>query len=267
MSHLFSQQHTKETPAYVPAGRREAQVMAEQKAAQRAPRLLDAIKQYVGDAAPGGALNREWTPENVRTAAEVGSMEPGVVGSALSAGLAVDDVRKGNYGDAALNALGVLPFVPSMAGVVRKSPQFGKPYDVYAYHGSPTAGIDVLKVDAPAAASKGAGDEGAGVVWGTTRKKSSVEYSGGSTMDNQAPVSQFGGKPGTVYKLAEKLKNPYVVNDLGDTSPHGRMRIIEAARKAGHDGVIFRDVSRGEAANFDVAFFVDVTPVKTFKSK
>ena len=95
------------------------QVMAEQKTAaiSRSPRLLDALKQYVGDAAPGGALNQEWTPENVRTAAEVGSMEPGVVGSALSAGLAVDDVRKGNYGDAALNALGVLPFVPSMAGI------------------------------------------------------------------------------------------------------------------------------------------------------
>ena len=120
MSHLVSQQHTQETPAYVPTRKREAQVMAEQKAAQRAPRLLDALKQYVGDAAPGGALNREWTPENVRTAAEVGSMEPGVVGSALSAGLAVDDVRKGNYGDAALNAVGVLPFVPALGGVVVK---------------------------------------------------------------------------------------------------------------------------------------------------
>ena len=95
--------------------------MVEQKAAaiSRSPRLLDALKQYVGDAAPGGALNQEWTPDNVRTAAEVGSMEPGVVGSALSAGLAVDDVRKGNYGDAALNAVGVLPFVPALGGTVK----------------------------------------------------------------------------------------------------------------------------------------------------
>ena len=68
MSHLVSKQHTQETPSYVPTRKREAQVMAEQKAAQRAPRLLDALKQYVGDAAPGGALNPEWTPDRVNQA-------------------------------------------------------------------------------------------------------------------------------------------------------------------------------------------------------
>lgn len=83
--------------------------------------LLDAIgviknegKRFINDAMPGGLLNPELTPENIRASAEVGSMEPGIIGSGLSGFLAIDDMRNGNYGDAALNGIGVLPILPSM---------------------------------------------------------------------------------------------------------------------------------------------------------
>lgn len=81
--------------------------------------LLDALKQYVSDAMPGGLLNAEWTPRNVRNAGEVMSLIPNPVGDVASGLLAVDDMRKGNYGEAALNGLGLLPFVPAMAGITR----------------------------------------------------------------------------------------------------------------------------------------------------
>lgn len=88
------------------------------------------LKQYGRDAAPGGALNQEITPDNVRTIAELAAFEPGLIGSAASVGLAADDLRQGNYGDAALNSLGLLPFVPAMGGMIKtpvgRIPETGK---------------------------------------------------------------------------------------------------------------------------------------------
>lgn len=81
--------------------------------------LLDALTQYIKDAAPGGLLNSELTPENIRTAGEYASMTPNPIGDIASGLLAADDLRKGNYGEAALNGLGLLPFVPAMGGVLK----------------------------------------------------------------------------------------------------------------------------------------------------
>lgn len=88
--------------------------------------LLDAARQYARDAAPGGSLNAEWTPENVRTAGEVASMMPNPAGDVISGLLAVDDLRKGNYGDAALNSLGLVPFVPALGGAIKQTGNLGK---------------------------------------------------------------------------------------------------------------------------------------------
>lgn len=93
--------------------------------------LLDAFKQYIKEASPGGLLNSEWTPENVRMAGEAASMIPNPAGDIASGLLAIDDVRQGNYGDAALNGLGLLPFVPSL-GILKRAdlkaggPEFGQ---------------------------------------------------------------------------------------------------------------------------------------------
>lgn len=83
--------------------------------------LLDALKQYVRDASPGGLLNPEVAP-GVPTEIAKGLLgfTPGI-GDAISGYDAVQAARNGNYGEAALNAVGVLPFVPSFGGMIAKS--------------------------------------------------------------------------------------------------------------------------------------------------
>lgn len=49
--------------------------------------------------------------------AAASSQIPGIADMASGA-LAVDDARRGNWGQAGLNALGMLPFVPAMGGMV-----------------------------------------------------------------------------------------------------------------------------------------------------
>lgn len=84
--------------------------------------LLDAFKQYIRDAMPGGALNPEVTTQGVLDAAALGTAPVPIVGDAI--GLAADVRRLAknpeertpmNYG---LTALGALPFVPGgLAGM------------------------------------------------------------------------------------------------------------------------------------------------------
>ena len=81
--------------------------------------LAQALKDYAFDAAPGGLLNPEWTPDRVRTLAEVASMTPTPVGDAASVWLTLADLIKRDYGSAAGNAIGFLPFVPAMGGMLK----------------------------------------------------------------------------------------------------------------------------------------------------
>lgn len=115
--------------------------------------LLGAARQYISDAAPGGVLNAEWTPENVRTAGEVASMMPNPAGDVISGLLAVDDLRKGDYGSAALNSLGLVPFVPALGGVTkyaRRSQSAADPFNNVGYAmfvkaDDPRATLDALQ--------------------------------------------------------------------------------------------------------------------------
>ena len=83
--------------------------------------LLDAFKQYVRDAMPGGALNPEVTKQGLLDTAAVATTPVPVLGDLL--GLAADVKRlKDNPQERTpmnigLSALGVLPFVPSLAGM------------------------------------------------------------------------------------------------------------------------------------------------------
>lgn len=79
--------------------------------------LLDAARQYLNDAAPGGLLNPEWTPERTDAAKGLLGLAP-VVGDAVSAFDAIQSARAGQWGDAALNAVGLVPLVPSLGGMV-----------------------------------------------------------------------------------------------------------------------------------------------------
>ena len=73
----------------------------------------------------GSANIWEGTPLNVRSAIDAATMIP-VAGDAISGGLAIHDYLKGDYGSAAMNALGVLPFIGG-AGMLKpgKYPEHG----------------------------------------------------------------------------------------------------------------------------------------------
>lgn len=81
--------------------------------------LIRMGKQYVADALPGGSLNKEVTQNSLRNAAELASMMPNPVGDIASGGLALSDLINGDYGGAALNGVGLLPFVPAMGGMIK----------------------------------------------------------------------------------------------------------------------------------------------------
>ncbi len=64
---------------------------------------------------------------NIRGLLDLATNIP-VVGDALSGGMAVYDAARGDYPSAAMNALGVLPFIPSFGGVIKsvRPSKFGK---------------------------------------------------------------------------------------------------------------------------------------------
>lgn len=77
--------------------------------------LLTALKQYINDASPGGALNPEISkgmPTDV--AKGLLGITP-VVGDGISLYDTINSLRDGEYGDAALNGVGLIPFIPGMA--------------------------------------------------------------------------------------------------------------------------------------------------------
>lgn len=81
--------------------------------------LFEQLKQYLKDAAPGGVLNPEATPQSALDTAAMSTMAVPIVGDI--AGLGADAYRMYNnpkertLGNAALMGLGALPFVPNMA--------------------------------------------------------------------------------------------------------------------------------------------------------
>lgn len=81
------------------------------------PSLLDALRQYLRDAAPGGALNPEVTGQGLLDAGALASSPVPVVGDVVGLLADVNRMRDPaertpmNYG---LAALGLLPFVPSV---------------------------------------------------------------------------------------------------------------------------------------------------------
>ena len=159
--------------------------------------LLDAFKQYIKDAMPGGLLNPEWTPQNVRNAGEAMSMIPNPVGDVASGLLAVDDLRKGDYGSAALNSIGLLPFVPAMGGVIK---EVGK---------LPKKGIYPPSVD-PSSFTKDMPE-----MFGTGMSGSIKKLSNGDFFGRYMPPWRGEGKP--FYAIgdnADELKD-FMLNRMG----------------------------------------------------
>lgn len=95
--------------------------------------LLDAFKQYINDAMPGGLLNPEWTPDRVKTARNTLLDFTPVVGDVKSAYDGLEAFKQKDYLGAGLSALGALPFIPAMGGVLDDVAKiYGKNVDIYA---------------------------------------------------------------------------------------------------------------------------------------
>lgn len=139
------------------------------------------------------------------------SAVPTPVGDVASGLLAAQDVSKGNYGTAALNALGLLPFVPSMGAIT-------------AFHGSPKELIG-NKFDLSKSGSGGGNDYGFG---GYLSESPSVasRYMGdeekfittidGNVIDTPTMQSiiRMGGKPESLIEtLSKKLESQKKVLD------------------------------------------------------
>lgn len=89
-----------------------------------APIPVNALAPYFGNpnitaqGAKARALKGGYaSPEQVTEAGKAALGFTPIVGDVLSGYDAIQAARQGNYGEAALNAIGLLPFVPSMAGV------------------------------------------------------------------------------------------------------------------------------------------------------
>lgn len=191
--------------------------------------LLGAAKQYISDAAPGGALNREWTPENVRTAGEVASMMPNPAGDVISGLLAVDDLRKGDYGSAALNSLGLVPFVPALGGIIKpgmdwasKKPpdirKLAKNKDKFLYHSSDPQNLDSLHYGIEPTNSG---------PWVTEVAHGTGADDVSELLERSTPLSWFSDEPKWVNAFVSRITGkPVSQITKDDIAQHGHLAII-----------------------------------------
>jgi hypothetical protein len=95
-------------------------------------RLYGLGGQYLSDALPGGSLNPEWTPERTQMALSGLLDVTPVVGDIKSGYEGVQAARQGDMVGAGLGALGALPMIPNMGGILKRAdlkagmPEFGQ---------------------------------------------------------------------------------------------------------------------------------------------
>ena len=160
------------------------------------------------------------SPEQATDVAKTALGFTPVVGDVMSGYDALQSLRQGNYGEAALNAVGLLPFVPGMTKV---------------FHGGATRVVspDLTK---SGSVSKIA-DEGP-AFWVTPSQESAMGF--GKLASKNPVISEFNFLP----------KNPlvieYPVKSLFDNSfSQIKIDALNKARQAGHDSVIFKQAGKG----------------------
>ena len=200
--------------------------------------LLGEFRNYLRDASPGGLLNPEITPERAKNALEYVSMTPTPFGDAASGLLAGNYLMKGQFGDAGLEAIGLLPFVPGMTKAVKKVWYHGSPYDIY---NTPEKWFKPVK-----------GDSGVPVVWGTDDMLAAEGYARGESSfipdaNGKMPLTKswykdYDGKGG-VYALRNKGAKTFEYDANGkDWFLVPQSKIIKEASEKGYDAVVFKNI-------------------------
>lgn len=223
--------------------------------------LKDAYTRGAGLLAPNQA-DVNYRPEITKGLL---SFLPGT-GDAISGYDAVQSAREGNYGEAALNGLGLLPFIPAMGGVVKGMP------DARWFHGT-TKEFDKF-ADAPTGGVKLM--DGLGTHFGTAEaanqriKKSygslGVEGANIRPLDPQInnPFTKRDGTPFTEAELQSRLAK--IATELGfnrvrlrgsqhyPVSRDAQMQVKEELKRRGYDGVLYRNSHEDRGSVSGIAF-------------
>lgn len=169
--------------------------------------LLDAFKQYIRDAMPGGALNPEVTTQGVLDAAALGTAPVPIVGDAIGLAADVRRLAKNPEERTPLNftlaGLGALPFVPGgLAGVVKGGKiadalniKHGDKLDAYLMEGDR---LNLSKVVVPKEA------RGSGVGSAFMEDLVSAADKQGKTV-TLTPSSDFGGNKARLEKFYKRF--------------------------------------------------------------
>ncbi len=139
---------------------------------------------------------------------------PNPVGDIASGLLAVKDVSKGNYGDAALNSLGLLPFIPSMGAVVKNSDDL--------FHGSLGSLVGDLRT--------GKGTLGEGFYLTNTEKQAALYPK------LHAKLKKIENPEIKVTPMTTTAKNIYELSDL----PVGGID-VNKLKNLGYDGISYNN--------------------------
>jgi len=172
-----------------------------------------------------------------------------VTGDVQSGILAGQDLQQGNYGSAALNAVGLLPFVPSLGGTIKKINK--SPIDsllsgdVKVYHGTDEI-FD--KFDLSKFGKTDEGFAGKGIYF----------------TNNPEIASEYGKN---VMQRNINLKNPLVINDYNeinkllkipekrDWSKQTSEIMSNKLQNLGYDGVIVKDYKKTGEPVFEYVVF------------
>ena len=177
------------------------------------------------------------TPDQATDVAKTALGFTPIVGDVMSGYDALQALRQGNYGEAALNAVGLLPFVPGMTKV---------------FHGG---AVRVLSPDLSKSGSVSKIAEEGRAFWVTPSQESAIGF--GKMASKNPVISEFDFLP----------KNPlvieYPVKSLFDnTFSQIKIDALNKARKAGHDAVIFKQEGKGAKLLEDEIAVIDPSILK-----
>ena len=221
-----------------------------------------------------------------------------VVGDAISGYDAYQSFKNGNYGEAALNAIGMLPLIPGLAGVIKKTgadildtsmlknvPKIADDYSskpMRLFHGTDKQfdNFDISQIPRGKSVTRIGGEKNVNSAYAFAQNRRTAEF-----FANKARTPLGVLYPGArVIEADVHLKNPLIV-DVDKIPQHLRFEEIEAfdsgrkmsdiamikedslrkARANGNDGVIFKNGYDFRPYEGDIVFAFDNSQIKQIK--